>query len=143
LGDEDGVIVFDPSAFPKSGRESVGVARQWSGRLGKVDDCQVAVTSNTLVRDLEVDPPPYCGRGRKPNRRWTRVDQWAASHTDKRQEGHEDLLVVIQYKDLDDYSVVKTDFRDTVLPAANGRCDSYGLVILQYVLRHVCCAQTS
>jgi SRSO17 transposase len=43
LGDEDGVLVFDPSGFPKSGRQSVGVARQWCGRLGKVDNCQVAV----------------------------------------------------------------------------------------------------
>ena len=43
LGDPDGVLVFDPSAFPKSGSESVGVARQWCGRLGKVDNCQVAV----------------------------------------------------------------------------------------------------
>ena len=43
LGDEDGVIVFDPSGFPKSGKQSVGVARQWCGRLGKVDNCQVAV----------------------------------------------------------------------------------------------------
>lgn len=231
LGDEDGVIVFDPSGFPKSGRESVGVARQWCGRLGKVDNCQVAVymgyasdkehglvdmrlflprewtqdkqrrekagvpkeiryrtrhklclemlqahgqklphgwiagddemgrpywfrrcldrldeqyllavPSNTLVRDLEVDPPPYSGRGRKPNRPWTRVDQWAASRsegdwteidvrdgakgplmvevvkrrvvarTDKRQEGHEEVLVVIRYKDRDDQRVVKTDY---------------------------------
>lgn len=43
LGHRDGVLVFDPSAFPKSGRESVGVARQWCGRLGKVDNCQVAI----------------------------------------------------------------------------------------------------
>src|SRR5256885_15482910 len=43
LGQADGVLVFDPSAFPKSGRESVGVARQWCGRLGKVDNCQVAI----------------------------------------------------------------------------------------------------
>ena len=43
LGEADGVLVFDPSAFPKSGRESVGVARQWCGRLGKVDNCQVAI----------------------------------------------------------------------------------------------------
>ena len=43
LGEPHGVIVFDPSGFPKSGRESVGVARQWCGRLGKTDNCQVAV----------------------------------------------------------------------------------------------------
>lgn len=43
LGEADGVLVFDPSSFPKKGTESVGVARQWCGRLGKVDNCQVAV----------------------------------------------------------------------------------------------------
>lgn len=43
LGEADGVLVFDPSSFPKKGRASVGVARQWSGRLGKVDNCQVGV----------------------------------------------------------------------------------------------------
>ncbi len=43
LGEPDGVIVFDPSAFPKKGAKSVGVARQWCGRLGKVDNCQVGV----------------------------------------------------------------------------------------------------
>lgn len=43
LGERDGVIAFDPSAFPKSGKQSVGVGRQWCGRLGKVDNCQVAV----------------------------------------------------------------------------------------------------
>src|SRR5712691_3702981 len=43
LGQADGVLVFDPSAFPKKGTESVGVQRQWCGRLGKVDNCQVGV----------------------------------------------------------------------------------------------------
>lgn len=231
LGEDDGVIVFDPSAFPKSGKNSVGVARQWCGRLGKVDNCQVgiymgyvsshehalvdmrlflpkewtkdrerckkagvpakiryrtrhqlcldmlqengkqlphrwiagddemgrpywfrrrladleeryvlAVPSNTQIRDLEVDPPAYSGRGRKPNRPWTRVDAWAdgldeaawtevdvrdgakgplvvqavkrrvAARTDKRQEGHEEVLVVIRYQDRDDGRIVKTDY---------------------------------
>jgi len=231
LGDEDGVIVFDPSAVTKSGRESVGVARQWNGRLGKIDNCQVAiymgyvsrhehtlvdtrlflprewtkdqkrrkkagvpkgiryrtrhqlclemlaehgetlphtwvtgddemgrpywfrrhldqlderyllaVPSNTQVRDLESDPPPYPGHGRRPKRPWTRVDQWAGllhkndwikvnvrdgakgplvvemvkrrvvARTDKRQEGHEETLVVIRYRDRDNRRVVKTDY---------------------------------
>lgn len=43
LGEPDAVLVFDPSGFPKSGKQSVGVARQWCGRIGKVDNCQVAV----------------------------------------------------------------------------------------------------
>jgi SRSO17 transposase len=231
LGEDDGVVVFDPSGFPKSGQESVGTARQWCGRLGKVDNCQVAiymgyasrrehalvdmrlylprewtkdaqrrkkasipkgiryrtrhqlclemlkenaeqlshawiagddemgrpywfrrrlnglgeryllaVPSNTLVRDLEVDPPAYAGRGRRPNRPWTRVDKWVAAlgesawtkvdvrdgakgplvvqvvkrrvvgRTEKRQQGHEEVLVVIRYRDRDDRRVVKTDY---------------------------------
>jgi SRSO17 transposase len=43
LGGPDGVLVFDPSAFPKKGDASVGVQRQWCGRLGKIDNCQVGV----------------------------------------------------------------------------------------------------
>jgi SRSO17 transposase len=43
LGEPDGILVFDPSAFPKKGAESVGVQRQWCGRLGKIDNCQVGV----------------------------------------------------------------------------------------------------
>jgi len=167
LGEADGVLVFDPSAFKKQGRESVGVARQWCGRLGKIDNCQVgiylgyvsrkehalvdvrlylnkewakdkrrrkkcgvpreirfqtrhalalemlsehgttlphawiagddemgrssafrrdlqdlgeryllAVPSNTLVRDLEAQPPAYRGRGPRPQVPFVRVDRW-------------------------------------------------------------------
>jgi len=167
LGEPDGVLVFDPSGFKKQGKESVGVARQWCGRLGKIDNCQVgiylgyvsrkdhalvdvrlylnqewakdkrrrkkcgvpteirfrtrhalalemlaehgttlshawiagddemgrssafrrdlralgeqyllAVPSNTLVRDLEAQPPEYGGRGPRPQVPFVRADRW-------------------------------------------------------------------
>jgi len=167
LGEPDAVIVFDPSGFPKKGVKSVGVARQWCGRLGKVDNCQVgvymayvsrkehaivntrlylpeewaknrvrreeagvpetikfqtrhelaiamleecggrlthawvagddemgrpsgfrqelrtmneryllAVPSNLLIRDIEVTPPEYSGRGRHPKVPFSRLDRW-------------------------------------------------------------------
>jgi SRSO17 transposase len=50
LGEPDAVIVFDPSSFPKKGAKSVGVARQWCGRLGKVENCQVAVYMGYVSR---------------------------------------------------------------------------------------------
>lgn len=43
IGAADGVLVLDPSGFPKKGTQSCGVGRQWCGRLGKVDNCQVGV----------------------------------------------------------------------------------------------------
>jgi SRSO17 transposase len=43
LGDPEAVLVLDNSGFPKKGTESCGVARQWCGRLGKVENCQVGV----------------------------------------------------------------------------------------------------
>ena len=231
LGRDDGVLVFDPSAFPKSGKDSVGVARQWCGRLGKVDNCQVAVylgyvsaeehtlvdmrlflpkewtkdkqrrekagvpkqvryrtrhqlcfemldqhghalphswiagddelgrpysfrrglhrrgeryllaiPSNTTIRDLDADEPAYSGHGRPPKRPWQRVDGWVTSlpkhawttidvrdgskgplvieivkrrvvgRNHRRQEGHEEVLVVIRYRDRENRSVVKTDY---------------------------------
>lgn len=42
-GTEDSFLLIDETGFPKKGRDSVGVARQWCGRLGKVDNCQTAV----------------------------------------------------------------------------------------------------
>jgi SRSO17 transposase len=50
VGEPDGVIVFDPSAFAKKGTKSVGVARQWCGRLGKVENCQVGVYMAYVAR---------------------------------------------------------------------------------------------
>jgi SRSO17 transposase len=232
LGQGDGVLVFDPSGFPKSGRESVGVARQWCGRLGKVDNCQVAiylgyvsrkghtlvdtrlylpkewtkdkarldkagvpkasrayrtrhqlalemlahngaalphrwiagddemgrpswfrrrldalgeqyllaVPSNTSMRDMAVEPPEYSGRSRRPQRPWQHVEAWSqslddtawhridvrdgskgplvveavkrrvVSRTHRRQQGAQETLVVVRYRDRDQAQVVKVDY---------------------------------
>jgi len=42
-GKPESCLIIDETSFIKQGKRSVGVARQWSGRLGKVDNCQVAV----------------------------------------------------------------------------------------------------
>jgi SRSO17 transposase len=222
LGEADGVIVFDPSAHAKKGNASVGVQRQWCGRLGKIENCQVGVylgyvsrqeqalvdvrlylpeswasdkkrrkkagvpkevrfqtrhelalamldengrwlphswvsgddemgrstafrrelrgreeqyllmvPSNTLVRDLEVEPPPYGGRGPRPRVPFVRVDRWTAAQpasawtlieiragekgplrvealqrrvsakTDRRRAGPEEVLVVFREEQAD------------------------------------------
>jgi len=43
LGDTEGVLIFDESGFVKKGGDSAGVARQYCGNVGKVENCQVGV----------------------------------------------------------------------------------------------------
>jgi SRSO17 transposase len=100
----------------------------------------LAVPCNTLVRDLEAPEPPYAGQGRPGQRPWQRVDRWTAAlptdawtavevrdaakgplvieivkrrvtaRTPQRQSGHEEVLVVIRYRERDQERIVKTDF---------------------------------
>lgn len=80
VGGEIGTgLYIDESAFAKKGDQSVGVARQWNGRLGKQDNCQVGVFG-ALGRGDRVslidarlylpkewtDDPPRCERADVP-----------------------------------------------------------------------------
>lgn len=46
LGEAGATINVDETGFPKKGTKSVGVKRQYSGTLGRVDNCQVGVMAN-------------------------------------------------------------------------------------------------
>lgn len=73
LGDPQGILVLDGSDFAKKGTESVGVKRQWCGRLGKVENCQAGVylayvgSGNAALIDRRLYlPKEWC---RSPRRR--------------------------------------------------------------------------
>ncbi len=77
LSDPEGVLVFDPSAFPKKGTHSCGVARTWCGRLGKVENCQIGLFLAYAT-----------GRGQGPlDRRLYLAKDWAADRA-RRAECH-------------------------------------------------------
>ena len=72
-------LLFDESPSTKKGRDSVGVARQWSGQLGKVDNCQVAVyacltrgsqacllDAKLYLPEIWTNDPPRCHRAGIP-----------------------------------------------------------------------------
>jgi SRSO17 transposase len=100
----------------------------------------LAVPSNTAMRDLETEPPEASGRGRRSQRPWYSVEAWSqslddaswqridvrdgskgplvveavkrrvVSRTHRRQQGDEETVVVMRYRDRDQQAVVKVDY---------------------------------
>lgn len=77
FGDEDAIINVDETGFAKKGIKSVGVKRQYSGTLGRVDNCQVAVFAN------------YCSAGGHTliDRRLYLPEEWAGDAERRHEAG--------------------------------------------------------
>src|SRR5580765_2911576 len=69
--------IIDDTGFPKQGKHSVGVARQYCGQLGKQDNCQVAVSLSLANRHASL-PVAY---------RLYLPDEWAADAKRLRKAG--------------------------------------------------------
>lgn len=53
LADPAGILVADPTGFAKKGDKSVGVQRQYSGTLGRIDNCQIATFLGYVTPDRD------------------------------------------------------------------------------------------
>ena len=105
LGEPDAVIVFDPSSFPKKGTKSVGVARQWCGRLGKVENCQVAVYMGYVSRKDHA----------LVNTRLYLPEEWAKSKTRRTEAG---VPKTIAFQTRHELALEMLDEQGSLLPHA-------------------------
>jgi SRSO17 transposase len=85
--DPDAVLNVDETGFPKKGTDSVGVQRQYSGTLGRTDNCQIGVFANYASRHGHT----------VLDRRLYRPEEWAADRP-RRDQARVPTAVVFRTK---------------------------------------------
>lgn len=131
LGEPDAVIVFDPSSFPKKGTKSVGVARQWCGRLGKIENCQVAVYMGYVSRKEHA----------LVNTRLYLPKEWASSRRRRKEAG---VPKTISFQTRHQLALEMLEEQGSILPHAwvagddeMGRCSRFRLALRGREQRYV------
>src|ERR1051326_473915 len=83
IGSDQGTLIVDESGFPKCGTHSVGVARQYCGATGKIDNCQMGVflTSASAAGHTLLDERLYL------------TEAWAADERRRRAAGVPESVV--------------------------------------------------
>jgi len=87
-GHPDSCLLIDESGFVKKGKDSAGVARQWCGRLGKLENCQAGVFAASCRAERQI---PIDGRLYLPK-------EWVENRQRCRQAGIPETEIVARSK---------------------------------------------
>lgn len=139
LSPTGGLLALDDTTFPKQGRASVGVGRQYCGALGKVTNCQTLVTAEYIADDPTTQTPlhwPVTGRLFIPN-------DWIDDQ-ERRQRAHIPPAVQAQTKHdlalavIDQAQAWHVPFRIVLADAGYGRVASFIKGLEARNLHYVC-----
>ncbi|MFC1835358.1 IS701 family transposase [Thermodesulfobacteriota bacterium] len=114
LGSPDGALIFDESGFVKKGQDSIGVARQYCGTIGKVDSCQVGVFAGyvseygyALVDKRLFIPEKWFGEDYLERRKKCKLPTETAFHTKPEQAA--EMLNALSKEDVLPFKYVLAD----------------------------------
>ena len=139
ISPSDGLLAIDDTTFPKQGRASVGVGRQYCGALGKVENCQTLVTAEYIADEPTTQTPlhwPVTARLCMP-------EEWLEEQ-ERCQRAHVPATVQVQTKHdlalalIDQARAWHVPFRMVLADAGYGRMASFVKGLEARNLSYVC-----